>query len=121
MVSHICTAPTDGTYRRGGGFAPGIFLTRKLRTGFISHSGLKIPRENSHPSRIVLFTTEQFLPCTAKFQRVPGSFWEFPGLHSLLSGGSCMTWISIPCAKVQGNPALAPLSALGHNKQQFIH
>ena len=28
-----------------------------------------------------------------------------------------MTWFSIPCPKVQGNPA--PLSALGHNKHQL--
>ena len=67
------------SYRGRGGFAPGIFRTRKFGTGFISHSGLKIPREISHPSRIVLFTTGQFLHCTAKFQRVAGLFCEFLG------------------------------------------
>ena len=36
----------------GGDFAPGTFRTRKFRTGFISHSGLKIEREISHASRI---------------------------------------------------------------------
>ena len=63
----------------GGGFTPGILRMRQFRTEFISHSGLKIPREISHPSRIVLFTSAQFLRCTAKFQRVPGLFCEFPG------------------------------------------
>ena len=59
----------------GGDFARGFFRTRKFRTEFISHSDLKIPREISHPSRIVLFTGGS---CTAKFQRVPGLFCEFP-------------------------------------------
>ena len=62
-------------YKGGGGFTLGFFRTRKFRTKFISHSGLKIPREISHPSRIVLFTSGS---CTAKFQRVPGLFCEFP-------------------------------------------
>ena len=60
---------------RGGNFALKFFRTRKFRTEFISHSGLKIPREISHPSRIVLFTSGS---CTAKFQRVPGLFCVFP-------------------------------------------
>ena len=53
------------SYRGGGGiFALGFFRTRKFRTEFVSHSGLKIPWEISHPSRIVLFTRGS---CTAKF------------------------------------------------------
>ena len=42
---------------QGGGFSTGNFLHEKFRTGFISHRGLKTPREISQPSRIVLFTT----------------------------------------------------------------
>ena len=70
-------ARTSAVSCRGGGgiFALGFFRTRKFRTEFISHSGLKIPRQISHPSRIVLFTSGS---CTAKFQRVPGLFCEFP-------------------------------------------
>ena len=70
----ICHNGSTNCYR-GGDFALGFFRTRKSRTEFISHSGLIIPRETSHPSRIVLFTSGS---CTAKLQRVPGLFCEFP-------------------------------------------
>ena len=108
---------------RGGGGSPGIFRTRKFRTGLISHSALKIPREIWHPSRIVLFTTGQFLCCTAKFQRIPGLFCEFPGasriafftfrgfLHDLVLN-------PMPQGPKQSSPFIC-LSALGHNKHQF--
>ena len=108
-------------YREGVIFAPGIFQKRRFRTGFRSQSGLKIPWEISHHSKMVLFAIEQFLPCTANFE---DCFWEFLGTYKVafcIFRSSCMTWISIPCPKVQGSPALAPLSALGHSKHQFSH
>ena len=74
------------SYREGEILALGIFRTRKFRTGFISHSGLKIPREILHPSRIVLFTTEQYgqyVRCTAKFQQVPGLFCKVTGASGI--------------------------------------
>ena len=72
------TRPIAINYR-GGDFAQGLFRTRKFRTEFISHSGLKIPWEISHPSRIVLFASGS---CTAKFQQVPGLICESPRASS---------------------------------------
>ena len=66
-------------YGGGGDFAQRFVRMRKFCTEFISHGGLKIPWEISHPSRIVLFASGS---CTAKFQRIPGLFCEFPRASS---------------------------------------
>ena len=105
----------------GGGFAPGIFRTRKFRTVFISHSGLKIAREISHPSRIVLFTTEQFLPCSAKFQLVPGLFWELPGASRIAFFTFRGFLHDLDLNPMPQGSRQSSTSPLGHNKHQFPH
>ena len=56
----MCRLVLAGVHSGGQIFALGFFRTRKFRTEFIPHSGLRISPEISHPSRIVLFTTRQF-------------------------------------------------------------
>ena len=112
----------EGSYRGGGvshrefftreNFAPGLFRTAACKS---------CGKFRTLPEWYCLLPSSSCfaLPNSSGFQDCFGNFQELTGLHSLLSGGSCMIWISIPCPKVQGNPALAPLSALGHNKHQF--